>query len=145
MARIAKLLPDCCELTAMSDPAEKPLSKAKAVFPEIKLFSTTEELLDTHIITDPDQYPPCTATGYDYFRMSGYYVGSYDYSRVADALYIQNGGFYYLKFDSAELCTEAIDILVSGGVFRDMEGVTSAYLYRTSLNGRILTIEIMYD
>lgn len=106
---------------------------------------TTEELLDTHIITDPDQYPPCTATGYDYFRMSGYYVGSYDYSRVADALYIQNGGFYYLKFDSAELCTEAIDILVSGGVFRDMEGVTSAYLYRTSLNGRILTIEIMYD
>ncbi|MBO4888510.1 MAG: zinc-ribbon domain-containing protein [Firmicutes bacterium] len=106
---------------------------------------TTEELLDTHIITDPDQYPPCTATEYDYFRMNGYYVGSYDYSRVADALYIQNGGFYYLKFDSAGLCTEAIDILVSGGVFRDMEGITSAYLYRTSLNGRILTIEIMYE
>ena len=50
MARIAKLLPDCCELTAMSDPAEKPLSKAKAVFPEIKLFSMTEELLDSGLI-----------------------------------------------------------------------------------------------
>ena len=104
---------------------------------------TTEELLETHIINQPDDYPICTAVEYDYFRMNGYYVGSYDYETVADALYIQTGGFYYLKFDSAEDCTEAIDILVSDGVFRDMEGIWDAYMYYTSLNGRILTIQII--
>ena len=106
---------------------------------------TTEELLETHIIRPPEDYPVCTATEYDYFRMNGYYVGSYDYEIVADALYIQTGGFYYLKFDSAEDCSEAIDILISDGVFRDMEGIWDAYMYYTSLNGRILTIQIIYE
>ncbi len=104
---------------------------------------TTEEILETHIINQPDDYPVCTAVEYDYFRMNGYYVGYYDYETVADALYIQTGGFYYLKFDSAENCSEAIDILISGGVFRDMEGIWDAYMYYTSLNGRILTIQII--
>ena len=35
--------------------------------------------------------------------------------------------------------------LADKGVFRDMEGITEPYLYRTSLNGRILTIQIIYD
>ena len=47
MARIAKLLPDCCVLTAMSDPDENALQEAKAAFPEIRLFSSSDALLDS--------------------------------------------------------------------------------------------------
>ena len=50
MARIAKLLPDCCLLTAMSDPDENALKTAGAAFPEIKLFLSSDELLDSGLI-----------------------------------------------------------------------------------------------
>lgn len=50
MARIAKLLPDHCLLTAMSDPDEKALNAAGEVFPEIKLCRNSDELLDSCLI-----------------------------------------------------------------------------------------------
>ena len=50
MARIAKLLPDCCVLTAMSDPDKEALGKAGGVFPEIKTFASTDDMLDSGLI-----------------------------------------------------------------------------------------------
>jgi len=50
IARIAKLLPEHCLLTAMSDPDENALKTAGAAFPEIKLFRSSDELLDSGLI-----------------------------------------------------------------------------------------------
>ena len=50
MARIAKLLPECCVLTAMSDPGEMALARAGEAFPEIKRFRSTDEMLDSGLI-----------------------------------------------------------------------------------------------
>ena len=65
MARIAKLLPDCCLLTAMSDPDENALKAAGEAFPEIKLFRSSDELLDSGladaVITE---IPPSVHTEY---------------------------------------------------------------------------------
>ena len=47
MGRIAKLLPDCCRLTAMSDPDANALREAQKTFPEIRLFQSSDELLDS--------------------------------------------------------------------------------------------------
>ena len=65
MGRIAKLLPDCCRLTAMSDPDETALAKTAKVFPEIKLFHSTDELLDSGLIDAViTEIPPAVHTEY---------------------------------------------------------------------------------
>ncbi|MBQ9336979.1 MAG: Gfo/Idh/MocA family oxidoreductase [Lentisphaeria bacterium] len=65
MGYIAKLLPDCCELTAMSDPDEEALAKAAAAFPEIKLFRSSDELLDSRLIDAViTEIPPAIHTEY---------------------------------------------------------------------------------
>ena len=50
MARIAKLLPDCCRLAAMSDSDEKALKEAGKAFPDIKLFRNSDELLASGLV-----------------------------------------------------------------------------------------------
>ena len=65
MARIAKILPECCTLTAMSDPDEAALAKAAAAFPEIKLFRSSDELLDSGLIDAViTEIPPAIHTEY---------------------------------------------------------------------------------
>ncbi|MBO4633220.1 MAG: Gfo/Idh/MocA family oxidoreductase [Lentisphaeria bacterium] len=65
MARIAKLLPDCCLLTAMSDPDENALAKAGEAFPEIKLFRSSDELLDSKLVDAViTEIPPAVHTEY---------------------------------------------------------------------------------
>ena len=50
MARIALLLPDCCSLAAMSDPDANALQKASQAFPDIRLFSSSDALLDSGLV-----------------------------------------------------------------------------------------------
>ena len=65
MARIAKLLPDCCQLTAMSDPNEKTLKEAGEAFPEIRLFRSSDELLDSGLVDAViTEIPPDVHTEY---------------------------------------------------------------------------------
>lgn len=65
MGWIAKLLPDCCRLTAMSDLDETALARAAKAFPEIKLFRTTDELLDSGLIDAViTEIPPAVHTEY---------------------------------------------------------------------------------
>ncbi len=47
MAYIVKLLPDLCELAAMSEPAPAANAAARTAFPGIRIFSSSEELLDS--------------------------------------------------------------------------------------------------
>ena len=47
VARLLKLLPDRCQLTAMSDPDEDALAKAAGLFPGTALFRSSDELLDS--------------------------------------------------------------------------------------------------
>ncbi len=50
MARIALLLPDCCTLVAMSDPDENAFVKASQAFPKIRLYRSSDELLDSGLV-----------------------------------------------------------------------------------------------
>ncbi len=50
MARITLLLPDCCSLAAMSDPDGNALQKASQAFPDIRLFSSSDALLDSGLV-----------------------------------------------------------------------------------------------
>ncbi|MFA6929058.1 MAG: Gfo/Idh/MocA family oxidoreductase [Lentisphaeria bacterium] len=50
MGRIVKLMPEYCQLTAMSDPAETALAQAKQVFPEIRHFTHSDALLDSGVM-----------------------------------------------------------------------------------------------
>ena len=65
MARIVKLMPEYCQLTAMSDPDASALARAMAAFPEIRHFTSSDVLLDSGtvqaIITE---IPPAVHTGY---------------------------------------------------------------------------------
>ena len=65
MGRIALLENTYCELTAMSDPDEKALSKAREAFPEIKLFASSDELLDSGVVDAViTEIPPAVHTEY---------------------------------------------------------------------------------
>ncbi|OQA78611.1 MAG: Glycosyl hydrolase family 109 protein 1 precursor [Lentisphaerae bacterium ADurb.Bin242] len=65
MARIVKLVPECCRLIAMSDPNPDALAGAKKAFPEIGFFQSSDELLDSGmadaVITE---IPPAAHTEY---------------------------------------------------------------------------------
>ena len=65
MAWITNLLPDCCVLTAMSDPDENALQKAKEAFPGIAFYASSDALLDSGkvdaVITE---VPPAIHTEY---------------------------------------------------------------------------------
>ena len=65
MARITKLVPENCLLTAMSDPQEAAMNNARSAFPEIKVFKSSDELLDSGladaVITE---IPPSVHTEY---------------------------------------------------------------------------------
>lgn len=47
MGRIAQLLPEYCTLSAISDPGSGALAAGGGIFPEAKLFSSTDEMLDS--------------------------------------------------------------------------------------------------
>ena len=65
MARITKLLPEYFTLTCMSDLEDAKLEEAAKAFPEIKLFKSSDELLDSGladaVITE---VPPAVHTEY---------------------------------------------------------------------------------
>ncbi len=65
MAWITNLLPECCVLTAMSDPDENALQKAKEAFPGIAFYASSDALLDSGkvdaVITE---VPPAIHTEY---------------------------------------------------------------------------------
>lgn len=65
MARITKLIPESFTLTCMSDLDETRLAEAQSAFPEIKLFRSSDELLDSGladaVITE---IPPSVHTEY---------------------------------------------------------------------------------
>ncbi|MBQ6470690.1 MAG: Gfo/Idh/MocA family oxidoreductase [Victivallales bacterium] len=50
MAYIARLLPECCVLTAIGDICDEALERAKGDFPDVRLFHQTEELLTSGLI-----------------------------------------------------------------------------------------------
>ena len=50
MARIALLLPDCCTLVAMSDPDENAFANASQAFPNIRMFRSSDDLLDSGLV-----------------------------------------------------------------------------------------------
>ena len=105
---------------------------------------TTDELLQTHVLETED-LPYCSSEDFDYYRNSGLYVGSYDYQLVSDALWRQMGspdGLFCLKFDSYEACSQAMEELFDNQKFWEITGTTDSLLYRTSQNGRILTIQL---
>ena len=76
------------------------------------------------------------ALGFSYYPMSELRLLEID--NEIESLKIQ-------KEKAMRDCQKKIDILISDGVFRDMEGIWDAYMYYTSLNGRILTIQLIYD
>ena len=65
MARITKLVPECCRLAAMSDPQEEALKNAGTAFPEIRLFKSSDELLDSGLVDAViTEIPPSVHTEY---------------------------------------------------------------------------------
>lgn len=65
MARIAALLPDCCELTAVSDPNENSFASIKAEFPQTAFFTSSDELLDSGCVQAViTEVPPAIHTEY---------------------------------------------------------------------------------
>ena len=65
MARITKLVPECCELVAMSDPAEKARLAASEISPDIKFFESSDDLLNSGLVeaviteTPPQYHTDC--------------------------------------------------------------------------------------
>ena len=65
MAGIAKLLPECCQLAAMSDNDENALNLTRAEFPEVKLYSSSDALLDSGTVDAViTEIPPSIHTEY---------------------------------------------------------------------------------
>ena len=65
MAGISKLLPECCQLTAMSDNNENALDSARAFFPEVKFYSSSDALIDSDTVDAViTEIPPSVHTEY---------------------------------------------------------------------------------
>ena len=65
MAGITKLIPECCRLTAMSDSDEDALNLTRAAFPEIKLYTSSDALLDSGTVDAViTEIPPSVHTEY---------------------------------------------------------------------------------
>ena len=65
MGRITQLLPDCCLLTAMSDTDEAALANAREAFPDLKLFQSSDALLDSGLVDAViTEIPPSVHTEY---------------------------------------------------------------------------------
>ena len=65
MAHIAELLPDCCKLTAMSDPEESSRNLVQKLFPGVPVFRSSDEMLDSGLIDAViTEIPPAVHTEY---------------------------------------------------------------------------------
>ena len=65
MARVVKLVPECCRLTAMSDPDQNAVEEARSAFPDIRLFKSSDELLDSGLVDAViTEIPPSVHTEY---------------------------------------------------------------------------------
>ena len=65
MGRIIQLCPEKCKLTAMSDSDANALKEAQKAFPEIRLFTSSDELLDSGLVDAVlTEIPPAVHTKY---------------------------------------------------------------------------------
>lgn len=65
MARIVKLVPECCELIAVSDTNPDALSEAEKAFPGIRFFHSSDELIDSGTVDAViTEIPPAIHTEY---------------------------------------------------------------------------------
>lgn len=65
MGWVTQLVPECCKLTAMSDPNADALKAAQCAFPEIRLFTSSDELLDSGLVDAVlTEIPPAIHTEY---------------------------------------------------------------------------------
>lgn len=65
MAAVIKLLPECCCIAAMSDPDEQALLRAGNLFPDLKLFPSSDHLLDSGVVDAViTEIPPAIHTEY---------------------------------------------------------------------------------
>ena len=103
---------------------------------------TTEELLCTHVFSDGQDLPDCTATDYDYFRMQGLYFEEYDPEQVGQRIrdLIDSGEREFsIKFASADECVRAETDLFNGQRFFEYASELESISYGLSDDKRILT------
>lgn len=95
------------------------------------LCLTSEELLRTRTFDAELPIPDCTATTYDYFRMNGLYVDSYDAQAVTDYLLRQSAGdgTFYIKFADPEDYTKALNEVMNGQDIANKTNRRFAYKY----------------
>lgn len=100
MGRIAKLLADCCTLTAMSDPDEAALCKAREAFPEIRFFQSSDALLQSGladaVITE---IPPAVHTEYVVKALD---LGIHVLGEIPVVDSIEEGDFLWEKVNSSK-------------------------------------------
>ena len=85
---------------------------------------TTEEILRTHIIDDPDAVPLCTADAYNYYVKLGCVLDSYDFDAVSTVVAGQiDNDCIYLKFPDEAAGEEAVDRLLKGQEIFDIPAV----------------------
>ncbi len=104
---------------------------------------TSDELLETHIIEDGQNEPWCTATQYDYYRMQGTYIDTYDIGMVETIIrnnMAQGATGFVFKFSSPMECEKASADLLDRRKIFDITGYTGTVYSKVSRNGRVFKI-----
>lgn len=116
------------------------------------LCLTTEEIVrDRHAFADPEAWPPCTSTEYDWYVRAGSYYDAYDEEALSGTFWAQvNAGSRMVacKFGNDEAFSQAQEALTAGMFLRDelltfaeQRGDTSLrYSYTTSDSLRIVKV-----
>ena len=116
---------------------------------------TTDELTRAHhTFSTKYAVPDCTSTSYDFYRLLGDYMTSYDGQTIQDHLYatVRNGeSVTYLKFENASDYETALsELFIDGGLITDplqekmkKEG-TNSIQYYYSKSDELRTIKIFW-
>ena len=85
---------------------------------------TTEEILRTHTIDDPESVPLCTADEYNYYVRLGCVLDSYDFDALSSVVADQiENDCIYLKFPDEAAGEDAVSRLLKGQEIFDVPAV----------------------
>lgn len=101
------------------------------------------ELALTHIIKNPNSYPKCNGTKYNYYIYRGFYLNSYSFAEVYKiaAAQLKLSDKFTVKFSSKKEADKALYDLIDNQNVYKIPGVASSVSYSDSKSGLIITIK----